>query len=251
MENNKIIYFEQLDSTNTKLHELALQGAEHGTVVVARKQTDGKGRRGRIWESPAGDNIYMSILLRPKFDTAKASMLTLVMAYSVSKVMRLQGIVNLQIKWPNDIIISGKKVCGILTELRTEGLDIDHIIIGVGINVNASSFTSEISETATSLFLETGKRYDNERLIKDIVRTFNEEYERFVKIGDISYLQNEYNEMLVNSGKEVRVLEPQQEYVATAEGINSAGELIVRMANGEEKKVYAGEVSVRGVYGYI
>ena len=117
MENKKIIYYEQLDSTNTKVSELAAQGAAHGTVVVATRQTAGKGRRGREWES-SGDNIYMSMLLKPDFETEKAPMLTLVMAYSVAKVLGANGFSDIQIKWPNDLILSGKKVCGILTEMH-------------------------------------------------------------------------------------------------------------------------------------
>ncbi len=251
MENNQIIYYKQLDSTNTKLQELATQGAPHGTVVVAREQTCGKGRRGRSWETPAGDNLYMSILLKPSFDTAKASMLTLVMAYSVAKVICKRGFFELQIKWPNDLILSGKKVCGILTELELDGTDIGHVIIGVGVNVNTASFSTELAAKATSLFLESGHHYDVDSIVKEIVQIFAEEYERFAEVGNLSYMQDEYNNMLVNNGKKVRVMEPGNEYMATAMGICSTGELIVRTIDGEEKKIFAGEVSVRGVYGYI
>lgn len=251
MENNQIIYYKQLDSTNTKLQELAAQGAVHGTVVVAQAQTDGKGRRGRNWESPAGGNLYMSILLKPDFDTSKACMLTLVMAYSVAKVIRKRGFCDLQIKWPNDLILSGKKVCGILTELELDGTDIGHVVIGVGVNVNTTSFSAELTEKATSLFLESGHHYDVDSMVKEIVQIFAEEYRHFAEIGNLSYMQDEYNKMLVNNGKEVRVMEPGNEYIATAMGICSTGELIVRTTGGEEKKIFAGEVSVRGVYGYI
>ena len=115
MENKKIIYYKQLDSTNTEIARLGAEGAAHGTIVVADTQTAGKGRRGRQWESPAGENIYMSILLRPNCVSNKAPMLTLVMAYSVAQVLRECGFDDVQIKWPNDLVLSGKKVCGILT----------------------------------------------------------------------------------------------------------------------------------------
>lgn len=250
MENKKIIYYEQLDSTNTKVSELATQGAEHGTVVVATRQTAGKGRRGREWES-SGDNVYMSLLLKPNFETAKAPMLTLVMAYSVAKVLRENGFADIQIKWPNDLILSGKKVCGILTEMRLQETTIHHVVIGVGINVNTQEFSTELMGKATSLYMECGKHLKKEKLIVDIVDTFMKEYDHFTEVGNLEFLQEEYNAMLVNREKEVRVLEPENEYTAYAKGINQMGELEVRLPDGTEKTVYAGEVSVRGVYRYV
>lgn len=251
MENKKIRYYEQLDSTNTKISELALEGAEHGTVVVADCQTAGKGRRGRIWESPAGDNIYMSVLLRPRFETDKAPMLTLVMACSVAEALRRRGFSDVQIKWPNDLVISGKKLCGILTEMHLQGSEIDHVVVGVGVNVNTTSFPEELVDKATSLFLECGKLIDKEEIIVDILEIFVEMYERFAKAGDLKFLQEDYNSILVNRDKEVCILEPENEYMAYALGINEKGELLVQLEDGTVKQVYAGEVSVRGVYGYI
>lgn len=251
MENKKILYYKQLDSTNTQIHKLASEDAEHGTVVVAGHQTAGKGRRGRVWESPAEENIYMSILLRPDFQTEKAPMLTLVMAHSVASVLSQNGFPNVQIKWPNDLVMSGKKVCGILTEMHLSGTKIDHVVVGVGINVNTTRFSAELMDKATSLFLECGKLVDKERIIADIVETFMEMYGRFTEEGDLTFLQEEYNSILVNRDTEVRVLEPEGEYTAFALGINRMGELMVRLENGTERNVYAGEVSVRGVYGYI
>lgn len=251
MENKKIRYYEQLDSTNTKVSGLALEGAEHGTVVVAGCQTAGKGRRGRLWESPAEDNIYMTILLRPDFATEKAPMVTLVMAYSVAKVLQESGFADVQIKWPNDLVLFGKKVCGILTEMYLQGNAIDYIVVGVGVNVNTSVFPEELVDKATSLFLECGKLLDKEQLIVDIVETFMEMYDRFAKTGDLEFLQEAYNAILVNKNREVRILEPENEYTAYAHGINGTGELVVQLEDGTEKNVYAGEVSVRGVNGYI
>lgn len=251
MENKQIFYYEQLDSTNTKVLELAARGMEHGTIVVANHQTAGKGRRGRTWESPTQDNIYMSILLRPDFETEKAPMVTLVMAYSVAKVIRARGFADLLIKWPNDLVLSGKKVCGILTEMHLEGTAIEDVVVGVGVNVNTPSFSADLVDKATSLYLECGKHLDKESLIVDIVDTFMEEYERFVQTGDLTFLQEEYNSMLINRGKEVRVLEPENEYTAYALGINQTGELMIRLEDGTESNVFAGEVSVRGVYGYV
>ena len=250
MENKKIIYYEQLDSTNTEIARLAMQGAEHGTVVVAELQTAGRGRKGRSWESPAGENIYMSVLLRPDFVPDKAPMLTLVMAYSVAWVIQELGFPEVQIKWPNDLVLSGKKICGILTEMQLKGPEIDYVVVGVGINVNTPKFPSELEDKATSLFLESGRKFERESIAENIVDKFERAYRQFGDVQDLSFLQEAYNSMLVNVGKEVRVLEPGNEYTAYAKGVNSRGELIVRTPDGEEKEIYAGEVSVRGIYGY-
>lgn len=251
MENNKIIYYEQLDSTNTMASKLSNQGAEHGTVVVATRQTGGKGRRGRIWESSDEGNIYMSVLLKPEFETEKAPMLTLVMAYSVAKVLQASGFSDIQIKWPNDLVLSEKKVCGILTEMHLQGTAIKDVVVGVGINVNTQDFSVELVDKATSLYLECGKHFEKESLIVDIVKIFMKEYDRFAEAGNLEFLQEEYNAMLVNREREVCVLEPENEYTAYALGINKMGELMVRLPDDSERAVFAGEVSVRGLYGYV
>ena len=248
---NKIIYFDKLDSTNVKARELALEGAASGTVVVADMQTAGRGRRGRSWDSPAGENIYMSVLLKPEMEPSKAPMLTLVMAYSVAKVLEKNGFEEVQIKWPNDLILSKKKVCGILTEMELNGTEIGHVIIGVGINANQKVFSEELKDKATSLLLEKEKEVERKDLIEQIVSRFSEDYEEFLKSGNLSKLQAEYNKMLVNYKREVRVLSPGNEYEAFALGINELGELLVEKADGSQETVYAGEVSVRGIYGYV
>ena len=248
---NKIIYYKQLDSTNTKLTELAREGADHGTVVVADAQTAGKGRRGRTWESPAGENIYMSALLRPTFDASLAPMLTLCMAYSVVKGLEAKGFEDVKIKWPNDLVINGKKVCGVLTEMQMNGSQIESVIVGVGINVNVQAFPEELISKATSLYLEGKRKINLEELIKEVVEEFFSVYGQFCEEKDLSFIQDEYNELLINKGKEVRVLEPENEYTAYAKGISRTGELLVVMEDGTEKEIYAGEVSVRGIFGYI
>ncbi len=251
MESRNILYYEETDSTNEELHRLALGRAGQGTVVSAKRQTAGKGRRGREWESTEEDNIYMSVLLRPEFDTEKAPMLTIIMAYSAALVLERYGFDRVQIKWPNDLILSGKKVCGILTEMHLRETEIDHVIVGVGINVNQKNFSEKLLDKATSLFLECGKPVKKETMVSEITDTFMKLYDRFTEIGDLSFLQEAYNQRLVNREKEVRVLEPGHAYTAYALGIDPFGELIVRLQDGTTQKVYAGEVSVRGVYGYI
>ena len=172
----KITYFESLDSTNTKVRELACQGAKEGTVVVAEKQTAGKGRRGRNWESPAGTNIYMSVLLRPQIEANKAPMLTLVMAYSIGRVLKERGYETIQIKWPNDLVLSGKKICGILTEAELNGQEIDHVIVGVGINVNQREFDPSIPNPVSMAQL-LDRELDAESVLRCFLKHLQKNYE--------------------------------------------------------------------------
>lgn len=246
-----VVYYEETDSTNTRVKQLAEQGAQQGTLVVADRQSAGKGRRGRGWESPKGENIYMSLLLRPKIEPSKAPMLTLVMAYSVALAIREQEELEVGIKWPNDLVVGTKKICGILTEMNAEIDYINYVVIGVGINVNVKKFPEELSEKATSLFNEQGKEVRRAVLMAKIMQLFEENYERFLKEQNLAFLQEAYNQLLVSRGREVTVLEPGHEYPAHAIGINETGELLVRKEDGKEEAVFAGEVSVRGIYGYV
>ncbi|SHJ94444.1 biotin--[acetyl-CoA-carboxylase] ligase [Hespellia stercorisuis] len=247
----EIAYFEETDSTNTQAKKLGDAGAPHGTLAVADKQCAGKGRRGRGWDSPSGSGIFMSILLRPDMEPSKAPMLTLVMAVSVAQaVCETEGVDTL-IKWPNDIVVNGKKVCGILTEMSTEVDFINHVVIGVGINVNTGAFPEEIAQKATSLRLEMGHPVKRSPLIASVMHFFEVNYEQFQKVGNLSFLQETYNRMLVNRDRDVRILAPGNEYNAHAIGINEQGELLVRRGDGRTEAVYSGEVSVRGIYGYV
>ncbi|MEF2606243.1 MAG: biotin--[acetyl-CoA-carboxylase] ligase [Schaedlerella sp.] len=247
----EIVCFTETDSTNVRARKLGENGAAHGTLVVAEQQTAGRGRRGRGWESPAGSSIYMSLLLRPEFLPNKAPMLTIVMAYSVATALREQTGLDFRIKWPNDIVLNGKKVVGILTEMSTEIEYINHVVIGVGINVNTEAFPEEICATATSIRRESGKTWRRAELIAAILRQFEVQYERFVKEEDLAYLREAYDAILVNCNREVRILGEKDGYRAVALGIDDQGELLVRKEDGTVTSVYAGEVSVRGIYGYV
>ena len=247
----EIVCFTETDSTNVRARKLGENGAAHGTLVVAEQQTAGRGRRGRGWESPAGSSIYMSLLLRPEFLPNKAPMLTIVMAYSVATALREQTGLDFRIKWPNDIVLNGKKVVGILTEMSTEIEYINHVVIGVGINVNTEAFPEEICATATSIRRESGKTWRRAELIAAILRQFEVQYERFVKEEDLAYLREAYDAILVNCTREVWILGEKDGYRAVALGIDDQGELLVRKEDGTVTSVYAGEVSVRGIYGYV
>lgn len=246
-----VVYYEEVDSTNTQAKRLGKEGADQGLVVVADTQSAGKGRRGRIWNSPAGTNLYFSILLRPELLPDKAPMLTLVMAYSVARVILAQEELPVEIKWPNDLVLAKKKVCGILTEMELSGSRIADVVIGVGINVNTIEFPEELCDKATSLYLQKGTQVKREKLLQQILAEFQQQYERFLEVQDLSFLQEAYNRMLINKDREVLVLEQDQEYEVQALGINDRGELLVKKGDGSVEAVFAGEVSVRGIYGYV
>ncbi len=246
-----INYYDSIDSTNNKAKSLADEGAKHGTLVVADVQTSGRGRRGRSWESPSGTGIWMSLILKPDMEISNASMLTLVMAIAVARACNDSFALNSQIKWPNDIVINGKKICGILTEMSAEMNRINHIVIGVGINANTIDFPEDLQDKATSIYNECKVKVKRAELINAIMNNFEEEYATFMENQDLENQVERYNSLLVNIDKKVRVSEGKCEYTGVARGINKAGELLVEKDNGEKVNVYAGEVSVRGIYGYV
>ena len=247
----EILYFDSIDSTNTKAQELAEKGYPSGTLVVADKQIAGKGRRGRNWESPSGCGIFMTLMLKPDINPNNASMLTLVSALAVAKALADITGKDAKIKWPNDIVIDGRKVCGILTEMSAQFDYINNIVIGIGINVNNSSFPEEISATASSLrLLSGGQKYRRAEIIEKIMEYFEKYYSIFLETEDLSALVNEYDAMLVNMKKQVKVLDPKEPFEGKAMGITKTGELIVDTWE-SRKLVSSGEVSVRGIYGYV
>lgn len=244
-------FYDETDSTNVQAVREAENGAPHGTLIVADRQTAGKGRRGRCWESPADTNIYFTLILKPDFAPDRASMLTLVMAHSVNRSVKQETGLNCGIKWPNDIVVNGRKVCGILTEMRVEQAGIRHVVIGVGVNVGKQEFPDDLSERATCLEQECSSKVSRSSLLARIMKAFEEDYKTFIDWGNLYGLLDSYNQVLVNRNSSVRVLDPRGEYEGKALGITENGELLVETGNGEVVEVYAGEVSVRGIYGYV
>lgn len=243
--------FDVIGSTNTTAMQMAEEGAPHGTLVVADRQDNGKGRRGRGWVLPAGVAIAMSIVLKPReLHPGNAPMLTLVSALAVERAILQQTGMKPAIKWPNDIVIEGKKVCGILTEMSTQMDYINHIVVGIGINVHNTEFPEELSERATSLYLACHEHYSRAALVEAVCEYFEHYYEIFMRTQDMSGLLEEYNSYLANMGRMVRVLDPKAEFEGHALGISKRGELLVETAEGV-KRVDSGEVSVRGIYGYV
>ena len=247
----EVLYFDTIDSTNTKAQELAEKGYPSGTLVVADKQESGKGRRGRSWVSPSGTGIFMTLMIKPDINPNNASMLTLVAALAVAKAITSVTGEEALIKWPNDIVVNGKKVCGILTEMNAQFDYINNIVVGIGINVHNESFPEEISQMASSLMIEAGgKRFHRAQIIAETMSYFEQYYDTFLKTQDLSALVREYDELLVNRNKSVRVLDPKEPFDGKAMGITPKGELIVDTWE-SRKLVSSGEVSVRGIYGYV
>lgn len=246
-----VLYFDETDSTNSEAKKAAEAGAPHGTLAVADCQNGGKGRRGKTWSSPHGAGIWMSLILRPDMHPGSASMLTLVAALAVAEGLEKSAGIKTVIKWPNDIVCGGKKICGILTEMSTEAEYINYVVTGIGINVNTEEFPEEIRDVASSLYLETGKHISRSGIVGAVMEAYEHYYAVFMKTFDMSLLLEEYNGRLANKGRAVRVLQTGNEYTGTSLGINKEGELLVETEDGSIKEVISGEVSVRGIYGYI
>lgn len=247
----RLVVLDEVDSTNNEAKRQAECGACSGTIIISEKQTAGKGRRGRNWTSPKDCSVFMTVLLKPDMPPSRASMLTLVAAMAVRHAVYEVSGVEAMIKWPNDLVCDGKKICGILTEMSAEMDYINYVIIGIGINVNMEEFPEEIADKASSLSLCCGKRLDRNRIIASFCNAFERVYARFMPDCDMKNLMEEYNAVLVNLGKPVRVMDMENVCEGISEGINEKGELLVRKADGTVERILSGEVSVRGVYGYV
>lgn len=247
----ELLCFSSIDSTNEEAKRRAGEGAPDGSVYIADRQTKGKGRRGKTWSSPPGQDIFFSILLRPDLPADCISMLTLVAAMAVAEAVDQVTGMSSQIKWPNDILLNQKKVCGILTEMNVE-IDSDYyVVVGIGINVNRTEFDEEISFMAGSLKKESGKTINRASFLATVLSSFRKYYGMFHEKRDVSPFLENYNEKLVNRGHEVKLVRKGEEQIRTALGMNEKGELIVVDEQGRKEAVFSGEVSVRGIYGYV
>lgn len=247
----KTVHFlKETDSTNTWAKALAREGAPHGTLAVTEFQSAGRGRFDRRWTAPEGSSVMMSLVLRPGFSPLYASMLTLVMGVSVAQAAEKLGFFP-AIKWPNDIVLSRKKICGILTEMSADVDKIHFVVVGVGINVNTESFPEEVADKATSFYAESGKKYNRNQVVAAVMEAFEKNYERFEKTCDLTELEDEYERLLANLNQPVRVLDSRAPYEGICRGISKTGELLVETEDGDVKEVGAGEVSVRGLYSYV
>ena len=257
LDNINFEYYDSVDSTNDRIKERAHAGEKQGLVISAGTQTAGKGRIGRKWESPKHDSIATSMLLTPQEISLEAvPTITVVAAMAVRDALsRLYGLEG-KIKWPNDIVLDGKKICGILTEMEMKDGAVWFVVVGIGVNVHNKSFDEEIAFKATSVDLELKKaNRDGEtghraELTKAIWESFKRYYNIFIKTQDMSGLKEEYERNLANFGERVRIEAQENSYEAIAKGITAKGELIVEVDK-KEQIIRTGEVSVRGIYGYV
>ncbi len=249
----EIVFIESVDSTNNHGKRLCEKGFIEGTLIIAEEQTTGRGRLGREWVSPKGEGIWISILLKPNIKPEEASQITILTAYAVAKSIRELLDVDAMIKWPNDIVIGGKKVCGILTEMGGEIDVINYLIVGIGINANIEErfFIENGLSTATSLRLIKGEPIDRKVLLSKVIKNFEQLYIDFIKTSNIESILNNYRKMSATLDKEIKVTYNKEEIEGKAIDINNSGQLIVKLRNGNIIELASGEVSVRGIYGYV
>lgn len=240
-----IIKLGTVDSTNTVAMELAERGAEHGTVVVAENQTKGRGRMGRTWVSPPGGNIYMSVILMPDIQLRDATLLTIMAGVACCRALRDITGLPVEIKWPNDLMVSGKKLGGMLTEVKSNAGKIVLAIIGIGINVNVpmKDFPPEVRGIATSIRNETAKEHSAAGLIALLLN----ELDRWVSILDKDGRESvldEWRRLTTMLGKSVRVTLGDETLTGIAEDVDEQGMLILRLPSGIYRKINAGDLTI-------
>lgn len=238
-----IFYYDSTDSTNNRAK--AEHNAPDGSIFIAETQNGGKGRRGRAWESPKGTGIFMSLLLKPDIPPEEISRITLIAGLAVCRAVGNGAM----IKWPNDVVIGSKKICGILTELAAEDDMISYVVCGIGVNVNTENFDEELAERATSLLIETEKKHKRAEIVRKILEEFEALYKEFLQ-NRLDNILPEYEKRCVTVGREVRVVYRNKSVSGKAIGVTADGALIVDTPDGKIT-VNSGEVSVRGMCGYI
>lgn len=249
----QLLCLDRVDSTNTEAKRRAAQGAPEGLVILSDHQTAGRGRAGRSFQSPAGCGLYLSALLRPSLPPEQVVNFTAWTAVAICNGIEAACGVRPQIKWTNDLVLNGKKLCGILTELvldQTTGA-LDYLVVGVGINVNhrLTDFQEDIRSMATSLSLELGRNVDRTRLAVQVIRALDKQYARFPR--DKAACLEQYRADCLTVGKPVRLVTPVSSREAVATGIDKEFRLLVEYPDGTTEAVSTGEVSVRGLYGYV
>lgn len=248
----QILYYESIDSTNKYAKQIATEENSEGIVVISEEQTEGRGRLGRNWTSPKGKGVWMSIIVKPDIEPIDASKVTQITAASIYSALREMGI-ETQIKWPNDIILNNKKVCGILTEMSSEMMQINYMVIGIGINANLEQddIPEDIREKATSIKIETGVNIDRKELVGKILNKFEYFYDLLAGQDDIREALEICRAKSILIGKNIRVIEKKRELKRQAIDLTERGELIVKDEDGNTSVIVSGEVSVRGENGYV
>jgi len=239
-----IIYCTEIDSTNLKAKNLAAKGAPEGTIVVSEKQTKGRGRKTREWFSPPREGIYLSLILRPNIIVRNAPRITLFAAVSIAETLKCMTDLELSIKWPNDILINGKKVAGILTEMSSERDTIKYVVVGLGLNVNTRWFPNGIRDTATSLLIETGKQISRPALVKEYLK-WHERYYAMLQNTGFAPIMKRWRELADIIGKQVTVAGFDREYQGEVRDVDEEGAIILQEKTGQVHRVIFGDVTLR------
>ncbi len=235
-----------VDSTNEEIKRMAHNNAVEGTLVAADLQTAGRGRLGRSWNSQNG-GVYFSFLLRPELAPSDVAAITLAAGYSVCLVIRHLTGCDAKIKWPNDIIIGNKKVCGILTEMEAQTDRVDFIVIGIGVNVNQEQFDETVSRKATSLFLEKGEKINRSTFLAELIKFLDKTMKSYLLSISVEDMK-QFKELCATIGRRVSVERNNTHIEGTAIDIFPTGELIIKTDNGQKAAISSGEVSVQGIY---
>ncbi|WJE14070.1 biotin--[acetyl-CoA-carboxylase] ligase [Halobacillus sp. ACCC02827] len=240
---HELHHYDQVESTQDVIHQMAKQGKPHGTVVIADEQVKGKGRMARNWYSPKGKGIWMSILLRPDLPPVQAPQLTLLAATVLAKMVAERSGLEPKIKWPNDLLINHKKVSGILTEMQAEQDTIQYIVLGMGMNVNQSreEIPEELHHKATSLRVEAGEEWDIQTTIQHILHLLEQSYEEFLKFG-FDRVKKEWEHYGYRIGEDVTISTMKRTWEAVLVGIEPDGALLARDKEGKEEKLYSAEI---------
>lgn len=237
--------FARVDSTNRAARAWAMEGASHGAAVCAAQQSQGRGRRGRGWESPPGEGVYLSVVLRPDMPIHTAARLTLPGALAVYRALEGMG-VRSRIKWPNDVLINGKKICGILTEVSGQADALDWVVMGIGVNVLQTAFPQEIAHTAGSVLSLTGTRLSRAQLTAGILNELEPLYQQALTDEGFEMMLQHYRQACQTLGSAVHVIETDGQWLGRAEKVDHEGALWVRDETGDLRRVLAADVSIRG-----
>jgi BirA family biotin operon repressor/biotin-[acetyl-CoA-carboxylase] ligase len=238
----EIVFYEKLDSTNSAALDFAEKEGE-GLVVLADSQEKGRGRRGRVWLSPAGANIYMSVVLKPETIPEDTILITLMAAVACATALRNVAGIDVRIRWPNDLMVSDKKLGGILTELKVSGKKIAFAIVGIGINLNIDTkiLPAEIRDLATSVRDETGETQSRERVVAELMNEMSRWYSVFKK-ADREAILSAWRSLNSTIGRQVEVMTGQGTYEGLAEAVDDEGMLLLRLRSGEVKRINSGDL---------
>lgn len=241
----KIVYQPSVKSTQEIAYSLARDGAPEGSIVLADEQTGGRGRLGRAWQSPAGTGIWMSLILRPEIPLQKAPQLTLLIAVAASKAIEKVTGLEAAIKWPNDLLINGKKTAGILTELQAEADSIHSVIVGIGMNVNQESkhFSEEIAQIATSLAIEGGKTYKRAEVIGYLLQEIDSLYHQYLQNG-FSVIKLLWEARAFSLGKRITARSVTGSVTGYAKGITDEGVLLLEDDTGRVHSIYSADIEI-------